>query len=265
MTRGSQARRLVLVLALALLPATASQAQETIETEGTADFRNPPVLSNGIYEDEIVTGEAVWYAVIYRNDKPYRIAVDLVDSDVDEDEELALEAMFIGPTLGSVASGRVLEGSASYNGGTTNLWYIQVNLATDGRLGVEHTLRLDISGVQTTRISPCDALPDCDLDTRLAEINAEIMDLEESLSELGNSDAEEAVRDEISELEQRKATAESELAASQSAIAAACDPEPDCDSVPVTEPTTPVWAIAVGAVILIGGGAFLITGIRGRA
>lgn len=265
MTRRPRVRRLMLVLAIALLPATASQAQETIETEGTADFRNPPLLSNGVYEDEIVTGEAVWYAVIYRNNKPYRIAVDLVDTDVDADEELTLEATFIGPTLGSVSSGRVLEGSASYNGGTTNLWYIQVNLATEGRLGVEHTLRLDVSGMQTTRLSPCDALPDCDLDTLLAEINTEIMDFEESAGEADDADLEQAIRDEIAQLEQRKATAESELQASQGAIAAACDPEPDCDSVPIPEATTPVWAIVVGALILIGGGAFLTTGLRRRA
>ena len=256
-------RTALVAAALTLLASGTILAQEASEVDGTADFRNPPLLSDGRYLDTIVSGEAVWYSVIYTNDDPYRIEVDLVEVDLDADDELELEARLIGPTLGAIDSGRVLEGSASYSGGRTNLWYIEVVLSTTGRLGVEHTLSIDIAGMQSGRLERCEDLPDCDLDVALAALDDEVASVVAAIDELPDLESEEVVRDQISELERRVTAAAADLEAAEARIAEICAPAVDCDSPPAPGAATPLWAMVIGALVLAAGAGLLVSSFRG--
>jgi hypothetical protein len=250
-------------LFLALATAGPARAQDREETEGTSDFRDPPMLVPGSYSDTIVSGESVWYAVLYTNDVEFRIEVDLVDVDLDAQDELTLTANFISPTLGGSGSGRLLEGSTGYSAGGTNVWYIEVDLATSGRLGVEHQLSLDIDGFSSDRLERCE-LPDCTAADDLAAIETEIAQIEENLAALDDTDAQEVVEEEIADLEQRQADARQEESLANDEIAAHCAPEPDCDTLPEPGSSTPLWALLVSGAILLSGAGVLATGLRGR-
>ena len=261
-------------------------AQEVIDTNGTTDFRNPPTLENGVYRDTIVTGEAVWYAVVYTNDVPYRFEATLPAVDPVTAEELTIEVSFIGPTLGSVQEGPLLQGSASTNAGETNVWYLQVTLSTTGQLGVAHEMQLSIDGVQSSEFETCDDIPDCDLDEQLAELDEQLAALEDDLAgvsepvddipepvvdesvdavddetatQIAELEAEETgVRAEIAAAETRSTQAVTELTDAEAEIADICGDEPDCESVlSPDESSTPIWAWASGALVLLAGVAAL--------
>ena len=261
-------------------------AQEAIETEGTTDYRNPPILDNGVYRDTVVTGEAVWYAVVYTNDVPFRFEVTLPGVDPDVADELTVDVSFVGPTLGSVDRGELLLGSASTNAGDTNVWYLVVSLATTGQLGLAYEVELSIEGVQPSRFETCDEIPGCDLDDQLAELDAELADLEAELDAIENPpEANEAetgaaadvvdgaaeIDGEIAELEAeavslndaieatetRSATASTEAAAAESEVVELCGEGADCVALTPDDPTTPVWAWALGVLVLLAGLALL--------
>lgn len=73
--RRSILPRIVLLTAALTLLAPGSlglpsivEAQDRVAVEGTADFRNPPTLGPGSYSDRMVSGESIWYGVLYTND-----------------------------------------------------------------------------------------------------------------------------------------------------------------------------------------------------
>lgn len=245
-------------------------AQDPTPVEGTADFRNPPVLMPGSYSDTIVTGEALWYAVVYTDDTPYRFEVTLPDVDLESNEELSLETRFITPTLGAVESGStLLEGRASITGGGTQtfIWYIEVRLSTTERLGVSYALILDIEGVESTRFEPCSELPDCTLDQELAELQAELAEVQADLDALGDQDSEAVLAAEIADLQAEIIQLENEISAAElreaeaaeaqteaeDEIAAICSPDIECDVAPDPGSSTPVWAVVIAALVLAGG------------
>ncbi len=263
-------RHVILAAATALVvlfggPSAMAQ-DERIETEGSADFRNPPILVSGSYSDTIVTGETVWYSVVYTNNTPYRIEVSLADVDLESQDELTLTADFIGPTLGTLGSGTVIEGpGASYDGGTTNVWYVSVDLATTGQLGSEHRLNLDLEGFSSSRLEYCDDLPDCVAADELQAIQNEIARLEDELAALDTTDSQDVIEDEIAALRAREAAAAAELQTAESEIAELCQPDTTCDAIPEPSSSTPVWATALGVIALIGGGVVLVLGVRSRS
>lgn len=249
MSRHITATLLALLLVL-LLPTAASA---TVAVTGTADYRAAPRLVDGTYTDTIVTGETVWYAVLYTNDAPYTFTVDLADVDLDaEDTELDLSASFIGPTLGAIGSGRELSGSASYTGGGTNLWYLAVELATEGRLGVAHDLVIEVEGVAASGFDDCTADPDCDLDTTVAELESRLAELETQLDEFDGEDSGTTVEEEVAQLEADIATAEADISAARDSIAELCGGSP-CTELNEPAGAAGVVPLAIGALVLIGG------------
>ncbi|MDH3682152.1 MAG: hypothetical protein OEV40_19640 [Acidimicrobiia bacterium] len=231
-----------------------SDAQDTVAVDGTADFRNPPRLAPGSYSDTIVTGETVWYAVLYTNDVPYRFAADLTDIDLDAQSDLTLSVSFVGPTLSVLDSGLELQGSARYDGGGTNVWYLAVSLDTEGRLGVEHQLVLDVEGVLSAGLEPCEA--DCALREQLAAVDADIVEVQERIDGLGE-DPTAVLEAELTELETRRNTAEDSLDRADARIRELCAPEPDCEELTEPPSTTPLWATALGGLLLAAGVASL--------
>lgn len=283
-------RRIALAIgavAATLLTGPSADAQERAETEGSADFRNPPILTDGSYADTIVTGETVWYSVIYTNNTPYRITVALADVDVETNDELTLTANFVGPTLSSLRSGTVVEGpGASYDGGVTNVWYVSVSLDTTGQLGREHELLLDLEGFSSSRLEFCEDLPDCTASADLQALQDELVRVEEQLAALGEADSSEVIEAEIDELrtrrdaaasavqaaetevadlEARSADAAAELQAAEAEAAEICPPGTPCDPAGESSSSTPAWAIVVGVLALLGGGALLFAGVRSRS
>lgn len=241
----------LLAVALCMVVPVAGAAQERAEVRGSADFRNPPRLVDGAYSDSIVSGEAVWYEVLYTNGDEYTFDVSLDGVDLEATEELALEASFIGPTLGSVESGTELGGSASYTGGETNAWYLEVVLETTGRRGIEHTLLIDVDGVQESSSDTCTDDPECTLDEDLAALDDELAELDEETSALSDEGGED-VQAEVDARVAEAAELRDQARSVQAEIASLCDPEPDCDTLATTT-STPLWATVVGGVALVTG------------
>ena len=84
------------------------------------------------------------------------------------------------------------------------------------------------------------------------------------LAALDDTDAQEVVEEEIADLEQRQADARREESLANDEIAALCDPEPDCDTLPEPGSSTPLWALLISGAILVGGAGVLTTSLRGR-
>ena len=268
----------VIVALSATLFAGSGIAQDATPVDGTADFRAPPFIGNGTFTDTIVAGEAVWYAVIYTNDNPYRIEVSVPSADLDNNPDLELETQFISPTLGAVQTGSdVLAGRGSITGGgpDTNAWFIQIALNTTGRLGVEHEVIFEVEGVEESGIEDCAAAADCTLDDDLASLDEELEDIQESLIAIENAgDDESAIVAETARLEAEVAAGEAAIANADARtevasdqiddaledIAAVCAPERDCDEAPDPGSSTPLVGLIVGGVILVGG--LTLLGIR---
>ena len=264
------------------LGATAA-AQDPVEVDGSADFRNPPTLAPGQYRDTIVTGEAVWYALIYTDNTPYRFEVTLPEVDLEAQEELTLETRFITPTLGDVDSGSTLvEGAgASITGGGTQTfkWYLEIALSTTGRLGVEYDLLLDIQGVQRGSLLLCSEVPECTLDLELAALDEELAALQADLAELQGVDSTEVLEADIAALEAEIAATEEAIedanqraqaarASEQEAadeIAEICSPDADCDVPPEPSSSMPIWALVLAILVLVGGVGMLGMQLRSRA
>ncbi len=249
------------------------------EVEGATDYRVPPLLGPGRYSDTIVTGEAVWYAVLYTDDTPYRFEVTLADIDLSSEPDLRLETRFITPTLADAQRGSDLlegEGLAITSGvddsRETFRWFIEVSLVTDGRLGVEHELLLDIDGVLDAGFEACPEVASCNLDDVLPQRQERLENAENLLAAVQSGGAE-AVEGEISDLEGEIETAQQEIEgagqrledaeeAEQAAldrIGELCSPEPDCDVPPDPGSLPPLWTLAAAGVLLLAGLGFLFT------
>lgn len=251
-----------LVLAIYFLPlmAAPAHAQEPIEVVGTADFRNPPTLEPGSYLDTIVTGETVWYAIVYTNGTPYRFEVSLPDGVAEEGTTVS--ASFVGPTLGTVGDrSTVVEGSgASYANAHTNVWYVTVTLETTGRLGVEHRIQLDVEGAEATGFGDCSRISTCTLDDELAVLDTESAEVETDLAEVLAMDTADVVQREIESLQGQLETADTlqvgadaALARAEARMADLCAPETTCETFPDQGSKTPIWAWMLGlAVLAIG-------------
>ena len=246
-------------------------ALQPIEVVGTADFRDPPALMSGQYSDTIVTGDTVWYAILYTNNTPYRFEVSLPGVDLGAQNELTLEASFIGPTLGSVGESAALVAGpgAAYNSGDTNVWYIKVALETTGRLGVEYRLMLDIEGAEATGFDDCTKMPECTLDDELALINEQAGQLEADLADLIERGSATVAQIEIDELHRQVNTsatqlieAEAGLAGAEARLAQLCAPSATCETFPDPGTTTSPLAWALGALVLAGGARAIVKRLR---
>lgn len=254
-----------------IAPMAIASAQEPTEVVGTADFRNPPTLVDGRYVDTIVTGETVWYAVVYANSTPYRFEVSLADVDVDADDELTLEASFVGPTLGSVGrSSTVLESSgASYGSAKTNVWYLKVSLETTGRLGVEHRLLIEVVGAESTGFGDCTQIAECTLDEELATIDEQVELVESGLADALAQDETSLVEREITSLRDQLGVsdtigpqAQARLANAEARMAQLCAPDATCETIPAPGSKTPIWAWAIGGLVFAGGVRRRVTTMR---
>jgi len=255
-------------------------AQDVTEVDGTPDFRSPPFLGNGTFSDTIVAGEAVWYAVIYTNDAPYQIEVDVPGVDLDSNDDLELETSFISPTLGAAQTGTtLLRGTAFLTGGgpETQAWFIKIALNTTGRLGVQYDVVFTIDGVEDTGIDSCLDDPGCTLDEDLAALDSELEQIRSSIDLIESAEAEgddgglEALQQEadrlqseltsgesaLASVEQRTQSAESETASSLEDIAAICAPEADCVEPPPLGSSTSTLGLVLGGLVLIAGVALL--------
>ncbi len=264
--RGTEAMMVLSIVAVSIVAFTIGgspvAAQEREEVTGTADFRNPPRLENGNYSDTIVSGESLWYEVLYTNDTQFEFSVGLEDVDVEARDELSLVANFVGPTLGSVESGVELAGSASYTGGDTNVWYLEVVLETTGRRGLQHTLLIDVDGVESSTFETCPDDPACTLDEDLAALDNELVDLEQETAELVAVSGEE-LQAEIDALEAQATAVDAETSTLAGKIAELCHPEPDCEAI-ASPSQPPLWAMFVGGVTLLAGLGFLVNRVASR-
>lgn len=243
-------------LLLVLPSASPALGQGAQDVEGTADFRNPPMLQPGSYRDTIVTGETVWYAVVYTNNAPYRFEVS-IDGEGADNEALDLGARFVGPTLGSVGDRATkLQGSARYSAGETNVWYLQVSLLTSGRLGVQYDLSIDVEGVSDARHEHCDELPDCTADEELAVVNAEVAALETRLADLPELVSDDEMQAEIDRVRSEIDTTNDEIDSANNAIARICGSETDCSVAPPPGSSTPLAGLIGGGLVLVGGLGF---------
>lgn len=290
MTWGHRFRVIAAVAVTACaVQASIASAQDAVDVEGSADFRNPPSLVPGVYRDTIVTGEAVWYAMLYTDDTPYRFEVRLPEVDLDAQDELSVETRFVTPTLSAVDTGStLLEGAgASIVGGgqQTFVWYLVVALNTTGRLGVEYEMILDVQGPDTARLEPCNELADCTYDEELAALDAELAQIRDDIAALDGDDTEAVFLDEIGALEaeiaavraesarqessaaaanQRAEAAEREITEARADIGRVCAPEVDCVEPPAPGSSTPMWSILVASLAVVAGIATIVLGLRRR-
>ncbi len=242
------------LLVVLVAPGSVAEAQDRVEVEGTADFRNPPTLGPGAYSDRMVSGESIWYGVLYTNNEDFRFAVSFAEPAAAADSDLTLEIALIGPTLGQAGSADpVIIGSASYDGGETNLWYLEVRLESDGVLGLEYEIHIDVEGVEENKINDCTETPECTLDVELEGVNAEIVELEEDIGELENAESPDVVQGDIDELRVDLQDAENQASTQRDEIALLCAPETDCTELPELDPVTPGWALALGGLLLLVG------------
>lgn len=254
----------LLVVSLGLsLSATSALAQAPTPVTGAADFRNPPMLTPGTFTDTIVTGETVWYAVIYRNDTPYRVEASLVGTDVASSSELDLELTLVSPTLNPIdIDSTVLDGPGeSARGAHTDVWFVTVELATTGQVDVPHRLLLDVSGVESTTLSDCSGLAGCTFNDELAVLDAELAELKPALADALDQSTTETAEVEIASLKSfREAAAVQEsdatarLAAAEAQLAELCAPEATCETIPSPGSKTPAWAMLFGLAALGWGG-----------
>ncbi len=248
-------RFVILVGVLSLLFTSPAAAQDDVT--GSADYRNPPQLTDGLYRDTIVTGEAVWYAVLYRNNDDLDVTVDLADVDLESQDELTLSAQLIGPTLSGAGSrGLNVGGQWSYNGGEINLWYVEVSLETTGRLGVEHDLVIGVSGTLDLDLGICDPSDGCTLIDDIAAVDAEIVTAQAQIDDLGSRETSEIVAGEIAAAEAQAASVRQEDGSNEAAIAELCDPDATCTEVPITS-STPTGLLVLGVLAIAGGLGFL--------
>lgn len=260
---------LALVLAITL-GVTAPAAFAQTEVTGSADFRNPPTLTPGTYADEIVTGETVWYGVIYRNDTPFRVDAKITTAGASSGLELV--TTMVSPTLAEVASASgLLESSGvSARGADTDLWYITVELRSSEAAGIPHRLSLDIEGFETTSTLPCDRVPGCTFDEELAALDARVAELQPQLDEALGLPTAAAAGSELESLEsfiaaenRRLDAANERLVVAESRLAELCAPQQSCTSFPDPGSKAPSWALLAGIAILGWGIYRVVNRLRG--
>lgn len=255
-------RRTLLVLAFVVSPFStshpaAAQAAPTA-VDGAADFRTAPVIGEGTFADEIVTGETVFYAAFYTNGTPIEVAARLADADP-LPEDLTLVRLIISPTLGVLAEddADLSGGTMSFSGANTNLWYFAFRLDTTGELGVRHELEFSLGGVESADAEPCG--DDCELTDELAVVEAEVAELEDRLAECGGScegsDARASIETQITDAQGR-------LDAARADIVERCGGSP-CEVLPASEEVS-VPAIVVTGIAAVAGLALLARALRSR-
>lgn len=253
----------VLVTLVVTLAATAVRADAQTPVEGAADFRNAPLLPPGQFVDEIVTGESVWYALIYTNDTPYRFEVSLPDVDLEADDELTLEARFVGPTFETVGrSGTVVEGSGlRYPSGHTNVWFLVVTLSSSGEENVPYDLVIDVvEGVQDAGLEDCADVAGCTYEADLQRAQAEFDAVQAEFDAAAALEQQVRVEAEISNLtgfletsESLRPAVEARLKPLEEKMAELCAPEPTCTTFPEQPGKTSVVGLGIGSLALIGG------------
>ena len=249
-------------------PVPTASAQDTTAVVGSADFRSPPQLVDGLYEDSIVTGETVWYSVMYSNETPYRFEVSLPD--LDPNDGLAAELTLFRPNLepqGKRAS--LIESSGStHDASHTNLWYLTVDFGDDAAPGVAHRVLIEVAGVESTTLTDCSTSSECTFDQELASLVGDLATVEDALAEFDGIERTGDVEREIENLNGFLETAETlrpqrdaRLATAESSLAAMCAPEPVCDA-PNAGSAAPIWALGLGLLALLGGGYKAVNRLR---
>jgi hypothetical protein len=227
--------------------AGAQGADAAQEIEGAADFRTAPLVGNGTFRDEIVTGETVWYAVEYQNDETLRIAARLADVDVDADDELTLVRSFVGPSLSEVFGGdEDIEGSAWFGGDDTNTWFVAFRLETEGELGELHDLEFELAGFTSADDTEC--RDDCTLDDDLAALQDEIDGLEADVEACGDEC-------DVAEVEATRDDLAGEVDRERTAVEGLCGDRPldSCEASSASTPWALVVVLGVAAALAVGG------------
>ena len=237
----------------------AAKAVEPKDVEGSADFRGAPILSPGTYTDTVVTGEAVWYRVVYSDEARYRFSAQLINPPKSEEGvDLILE--FYNPLLTKTDSGAgPLEGNAyiTRDGGDyAYLWYFVLRLDTEGRLGVQHTVQFTIEGTLQTGLGPCVPTDGCKLKDELAKIEPKV---EEVRATLGDGDVESAasVKELVNSLQSELEKTTTEVDVSQQRLAELCTPASTCQELPPPSFIPPLWLLSVSVLTLLAGVGFL--------
>lgn len=214
------------LLVTLLLGTAPAAAQEVEPVEGAADFRTAPLVGDGRYRDMILTGESLWFTVLYRNEEEIDFAASLVGA-VEGGDDLQLTTTLVSPTLETAdqyPDRRYKD--FRYGDADVHPWHVRVDLTTDGRLGVPHEYELQLSGFEDPGLADqaaaartlCTQDPDCNLDERLAALQPEVdgianevSSLEEQLRDAAPSQAEVAA--EVTALENRITILDDELSA----------------------------------------------------
>lgn len=243
----------LLSVALTLGAVAPAGAQDAEEVDGSADIRTGPLVGNGTFRDEIVTGELVWYSVLYTNYEELSISAHLVDADADASEELELLRMFVGTNLSLLESSNEDLGpgyTAWRSGGETetNMWFVGFQLNTTGQRGVLHELEFELSGFASANRDECGS--DCTLDGDLDELEAQVADLEGQVEECGEECLE---RLDPEELEAARQQAESDIEAEQAAVIDLCGGEEECDPPGSSTPWPLVVVLFIAAAVAVGG------------
>jgi len=119
--------------------------------------------------------------------------------------------------------------------------------------------------ISSVALAAMAVLDDCTLDTDLADLETGLAELQAEVADFNETDSVARLETEISDLGTRQTQAEQVLDNATGAIAELCAPESQCDQVAEPPSTTPLPATAAGALLLLAGlGAVGFVATRSR-